>query len=108
MERGYPAFVNATHTIVDIAGLITRSSDIKGGSPRIKGTGVTVHRIANWYKLGLSAEEIAHKIPHLSLRDIYAALAYYHANPDEIEELLTREAEDYDRLEKEQSAEHNA
>jgi uncharacterized protein (DUF433 family) len=99
--------VNTTETFTDIGGLITRSSDVKGGSPRVKGTGVTVHRIAGWYNLGLSPEEIARKISHLTLRDVYASLAYYHANAEEIEGLLTQEAEDYDRLEMELSPERN-
>ena len=38
------------------------------------------------------------KIGHLTLRDVDAALAYYHANIEEIEHLLAEEAEDYARL----------
>jgi uncharacterized protein (DUF433 family) len=34
--------------------------------------------------LGLTPEEIAAKIEHLTLAQIHAALAYYHANRDEI------------------------
>ena len=41
-------------TTTDIGTLIVRSPDIRGGRPRIAGTGVTVRRIASWYKLGLS------------------------------------------------------
>lgn len=44
---------------VDIGTLITRSPTIRGGRPRIVGTGVTVQRIVGWYKLGVSPEEIA-------------------------------------------------
>jgi len=40
------------------ADYITRSPEIRGGRPRIAGTGVTVRRIAVWYKSGLSPEEI--------------------------------------------------
>ena len=74
-----------TATPVDIGTLITRSPEIRGGRPRIAGTGVTVQRIVIWYKLGLSPEEIARRIGHLSLAQVHAALAYYHANRDEIE-----------------------
>jgi uncharacterized protein (DUF433 family) len=83
---------------VDIGSLITRTSGIKGNSPRIRGTGVTVQRIVGWYKLGLSPEEITRKVNHLEIRDTYAALAYYHANPGEIENLLANEALEYERL----------
>jgi uncharacterized protein (DUF433 family) len=74
-----------TTATVDIGTFITRSADIRGGRPRIAGTGVTVQRIVGWYKLGLTPEEIATRIGHLSLAQVHAALAYYHANQEEIE-----------------------
>ena len=46
-------------TLTDIGSLIVRTPEIRGGRPRIAGTGVTVRRIVGWYKLGLSPEEIA-------------------------------------------------
>jgi len=72
-------------TTVDIGTFIVSSPDIRGGRPRIAGTGVTVQRIVGWYKLGLAPEDIPDEIGHLSLAQVYAALAYYHANKDEIE-----------------------
>lgn len=82
------------NTLTDIGSLIVRSPAIRGGRPRIAGTGVTVRRIVSWYKQGLSPEEIADQFGHLSLAQVYAALAYYHANRDEIEaDLATEEAE---------------
>lgn len=72
-------------TTMDIGSLIVRSEDVRGGRPRIAGTGVTVQRIAGWYKQGLTPEEITTEMPHLSLAHVYAALTYYHANRDEIE-----------------------
>lgn len=88
-------------SVTDIGTLITRSPNIRGGRPRIAGTGVTVRRIAGWYKLGFSTEEIADKYGHLSLAQVYAALAYYHANREEIDADLAAEEEEYDRLERE-------
>lgn len=78
-------------TVTDIGTLIVRTPEVRGGRPRIAGTGVTVRRIVSWYKLGLSPEEIAIQIPHLTLAQVYAALAYYHANRDEIEQDLAQE-----------------
>ena len=40
--------------------------------------------IAGWHNLGLAPEEIAAKMERLTLAQIHAALAYYHANRDEI------------------------
>ena|ERR1051325_1676795 len=90
--------MSAVTAPVDIGAMIARSAETKGGNPHIAGTGVTVQRIAGWYKLGYEAEDIARKIPRLSLGQIYAALAYYHANRHEIEELLAAEQADHDRL----------
>lgn len=57
----------------------------------VAGTSVSVQRIAGWYKLGLSPEEIAEHLRHLSLAHVHAALAYYHSNRDEIEGYLRDE-----------------
>jgi len=71
--------------VIDIGTLIERSPEIRKGRPCIAGTGVSVRRIAGWYNLGLTPEEIAARIEHLSLAQIHAALTYYHANQDEID-----------------------
>lgn len=70
---------------VEIGTLIDRDADIRGGRPKIAGTGLTVRRVAGWYKLGVSPEEIALEYPHISLAQVHAALTYYHANREEIE-----------------------
>jgi len=81
-------------TEVNIGKLIVRTPDVRGGRPRIAGTGVTVRRVVAWYQLGLSPEEIAEESGHLSLAQVHAALAYYHANREEIEaDLVGEEAE---------------
>jgi uncharacterized protein (DUF433 family) len=48
-------------------------------------------RVAVWYKMGLTPEEIAAQYGHLSLAQVHAALAYYHSNVDEIEADLAQE-----------------
>ncbi len=88
-------------TLVDIGTLVVQSADIRGGRPRIAGTGITVQRIAGWYKLGLNPEEIADRIGHLSLAQVHAALAYYYANREAIEADLAAEEEEAQRLERE-------
>jgi uncharacterized protein (DUF433 family) len=65
--------------------------EIRGGRPRIAGTGVTVRRIAVWHKQGVTPEQIAEEFGQLSLAPVHAALAYYHANRDEIEADLAEE-----------------
>ena len=85
--------------ITDIGTLISRNPDIHGGCPIIAGTGVTVRRIAIWYKQSLSAEEIADRIGHLTLTQVYAALTYYHANREEIDADIAAEEAEGDRIE---------
>ena len=83
----------------DIGSLIDLTPGIRGGRARLSGTGVTVRRIVEWYKLGFSPEEIAHEIGHITLAQVFAALAYYHANREEIEANLANEKDVAERLE---------
>ena len=87
-----------TIATTDIGTLIVRTPDVRGGRPRIAGTGVTVQRIVGWYKLGLTPEEIASRIGHLTLAQVYAALAYYHANREESESAIADDAAEADAL----------
>jgi uncharacterized protein (DUF433 family) len=88
-------------TVTDIGTLIEQTPDICGGRPRIAGTGVSVRRIAGWYSLGLTPEEIATEVPHLSLAQVHAAIAYYHANQEAMDAEMAAEKAEADRLERE-------
>jgi len=94
-------------TATDIGSLITQSPDICGGRPRIAGTGISVRRIIGWHKLGWSPEEIADRIGHISLAQVHAALAYYHANQRAMESEMAAEAAEEERLQSEHSASRN-
>jgi uncharacterized protein (DUF433 family) len=76
---------------VEIGTLIERDPAIRGGRPKIAGTGLTVRRLVGWYKLGMTPEEIALEYPHLTLAQVHAALAHYHANREEIEAEIAEE-----------------
>jgi uncharacterized protein (DUF433 family) len=78
-------------SVVEIGTLIDRDPQIRGGRPKIAGTGFTVRSVIAWYKSGMSPEEIALDYPHLTLAQVHAALAYYHANRDEIESDIAQE-----------------
>ncbi len=47
----------------ELAALIVASPDVLGGKPRVRGHRIPVHRIAGWWQLGLSVEEIGEKHP---------------------------------------------
>jgi uncharacterized protein (DUF433 family) len=91
----------AITTSVDIGALIASSPDEFGGRPYIAGTGITVRRIVGWYKLGYEAEEIRREIDHLSIAQVYAALAYYHANQQSVEDDIVEEEAESRRIEAE-------
>ena len=78
-------------SVTEIGTLIDRDPKIRGGRPKVAGTGLTVSRIAGWYKMGMTPEEIALEYAHLTLAQVHAALAYYHVNRDEIEADLDQE-----------------
>ena len=84
-------------TTTDIGALIERIPD---GDHRvvIAGTRTSVRRIAVMFKQGATAAEIARQKSYLSLAQVYAALAYYLVNEEEIEAELTLEETEYDRL----------
>jgi uncharacterized protein (DUF433 family) len=79
-------------SVIEIGTLIDRDPKVRSGRPKIAGTGLTVSRIAGWYKMGMTPEEIALEYPHLTLAQVHAALAYYHINRDEIEADFAQEA----------------
>jgi uncharacterized protein (DUF433 family) len=83
----------------EIGTLLVRSPGFCGGRLRINGTRMTVHQLVAWYKQGYTPEEIADQYPHLTLAQVYTALAYYHANREEIEADLAAEKIEADRLE---------
>jgi uncharacterized protein (DUF433 family) len=57
-----------------------------GPKARIKGHRIRVQDVVvSHEKLGLSAAEIVEEWPTISLADVYAALAYYWDNRDQIE-----------------------
>lgn len=85
-------------TATDIGTLVNCSPDIGSGRPMIAGTKTSVSRVVVLYKQGASAEEIARRMSHLNLAQVYAALTYYHANRDQVEADLAEEDAEYWRL----------
>ena len=78
--------------------MLVSTPDVCGGRIRIAGTRITVQRIATLYQQGQEADEIVRTYPHLSLGQIYAALAYYHSNRMEIDADLVNADSEYDEL----------
>lgn len=64
---------------------IDSSLGVCGGKPRIAGSRVRVQDIVIWTEAGRSPDEIVGSFPHLTLADVYAALAYYHDHREAID-----------------------
>jgi uncharacterized protein (DUF433 family) len=90
--------------VVEIGSLIARTPGIKGGTPHIAGTGVTVRTVVRWHHSGLLPEEIAIRIDHLSLAQVHAALTYYYANQEAMEREMAEEEIESDRIERDHLA----
>jgi len=53
---------------------------------------------------GWSAEQIVLQYPYLTLAEVYAALAYYYDNKEEIDQELAEEDAEFERYRKEQQS----
>ncbi|MCP4349470.1 MAG: DUF433 domain-containing protein [Desulfobacterales bacterium] len=83
----------------EINTFLVQSPNICGNKLRIEGTRITVNQIVTWYKQGYNPEEITELYPHLTLAQVYTALAYYHANRDLVESSLESEKKEAETLE---------
>ncbi len=85
-------------TGIQLDTLLVRTPGVCGGRLHLDGTRVTVLQIVTLYKRGETPEEIGQNFPQLNLSQVYAALAYYHANRAEIDQELADEEAEFDRL----------
>lgn len=73
---------------------ITVKKGVCDGAPIIRGTQTSVANIAGYYRLGLSPEEIQRELPHLTLAQIFDALAFYFDHRQEIDREMEQELEE--------------
>lgn len=86
---------------VQLDTMLEQTPETCGGRLRVAGTRITVHQIAALHERGQSAPAIVENCPYLSLAQVYAALAYYHANRDEVLAELAEDDAEYERLKEE-------
>jgi uncharacterized protein (DUF433 family) len=67
---------------------VESDSAILDGEPCIKDTRTPVRAIVEHWKFGDAPEDIARKLPHLRLAQIFDALGYYDDHRDEIERYI--------------------
>lgn len=70
---------------------IIKIDGVCGGEAIIEGTRIAVwHIVGYYYKAGMSAEEILAEWEYLTPAKVFSALAYYHDNRDEIDQVRQR------------------
>ena len=80
--------------------MLESTPEVCCGRLRIAGTRITVQQISVLHQRGKTAHSIVEECPYLTLAQVYAALAYYHANREEMDSQLAQEDEEYDLLKK--------
>ena len=85
-------------TTVNIGSLIVSTPDVCEGRPRINKKRFSVAQIATLTKEGLSPQQIVSEYSFLTLAEVHAALAYYYANQEQIEQYLQEETAEYQQL----------
>lgn len=69
---------------------ITCRDDVLSGEPTIEGTRTPVRAIVEAWRMGTPPEEIPQGLPHLTLAQVFAALAYYSDHQEEINAYIER------------------
>ena len=71
-------------SVTTLSRYITKDPELLDGEPVISGTKTSVRAIVEFWRLGLSPEEIVIHLPHLTLAQVFDALSYYADYQDEI------------------------
>ena len=69
---------------------VVKDEKILGGEPIIKDTRTPVRAVVEWWRFGVTPEEIKENLPYLSLAQIFDALSYYDDHRQEIETYTLR------------------
>ncbi|MCP3961815.1 MAG: DUF433 domain-containing protein [bacterium] len=64
---------------------IVRTEGVCGGSPRIRGSRISVRTVAELHLAGESAQEVADTYPHVGLAAVHDAISYYLDHRDQID-----------------------
>jgi len=67
---------------------VTSDPRLRRGEPIVAGTATSVRAIAELWNQGMAPEEIPLRLPHLTLRQVFAALHYYLGHRQEIDALI--------------------
>jgi type III restriction enzyme len=75
---------------------VTTNKNICGGKPIIRNTRIPVWSLIQWYKTGMSIEEVIKEFPQLKPAQIHDTFSFYYDNQKEIEkQIIENEKEKY-------------
>jgi uncharacterized protein (DUF433 family) len=77
---------------------ITRRDDVLSGEPIIVGTRTPVRAVVEAWRVGTAPEESPQDFPHLTLAQVFTALAYYSDHQTEINDCIERNRIPADRV----------
>ncbi len=73
---------------------VMRKKGVCGGRSIVRGTRIPVWSLIQWYKQGMTIEDIMREFPQLRPAQVHDAFSYYYDNRKEIEkDLAENEAE---------------
>src|SRR3954469_3597410 len=75
-----------------LADFIVKTPGVCSGQPRIAGTRIKVKHVYTWVEqMGMTPAQVVVEYPHLTMAQVYAALAYYWSHRDEIHQDIEKE-----------------
>lgn len=79
---------------ISIHPYVTRKKGICGGRSIVHGTRIPVWSLIQWYKQGMTIEDVMRESPRLKPAQVHDAFSYYYDNRKEIEkDIAENEAE---------------
>jgi uncharacterized protein (DUF433 family) len=84
----------ATASVTDISTLLESKPGVLGGRLCLRGTRISVHNVGDYYREGITAEEMASNNPDLSPALFHAAVAHYLANRERIDAEIDEERQE--------------
>ncbi len=73
---------------------VVRDPRIGRGEPSIRGTGVRVRTLVQYWRLGTLPEDLVLKFPHLTLAQVFDALSFYQDHQEEINTFIAQNRPD--------------
>ena len=81
--------MNISAKKISVHPYITNKKGVCGGRSIVRGTRIPVWSLIQWYKQGMTIEDVMREFPHLKPAQVHDAFSYYYDNRKEIEKDMT-------------------